>query len=94
MSEDLECPYCNWKRTVPDECYEPDTHYEVECENCSRYFGFKISYWPTYDEYQLPCSNGDPHNYQPLRSSVPNRVRCSYCGDITTLDKIEKTDEL
>jgi hypothetical protein len=95
MSKELECPYCGYMCRVPDDCYEPSTPYETQCSGCERYFGFTIEYWPSYTEYVLPCANGEPHDYQPVHGYPrSNRVRCTYCEDETTADKIEKIEEL
>lgn len=92
--KELKCPYCEFQNNVRDDCYEPETPYEAECDQCGKIFGFTIQYWPTYSEYKLPCANGKPHDYKPIKGfpleQFKNSVKCSYCGDIRLKNEIKK----
>lgn len=94
MRDDLQCPYCgNWLEADSD-VYEAEVHHEMECKHCLKHFGYTISYNPDYYTYELPCANGEPHNYKPI-CGLPEeyfigKVRCSYCGDETTKEKVNE----
>ena len=86
MSKELQCPECEAMNEVPDDCYEPNQHYECECEKCDKVFGFTLEYYPSYTEYKTPCANEEPHKWK-LVSIIPRRehddeeFRCEYCDD-------------
>jgi hypothetical protein len=90
--KDLECPECGAWNDAPDDCHEPNRHYECECSECEKVFGFQLEYYPSYTEYKTPCANGEPHNWKPVRSwpEDKQRVRCSYCEEESTVDRIAK----
>ena len=83
--KDLKCPHCNHFNDAPEDCHEQDEHYEKECENCEKVFGFTVCYYPSYSEYEVPCANGGEHDYQQIigapREYFIGRFRCSHCGD-------------
>ena len=85
MEKEIECPYCETMNEEPDECYEEGVLYETECENsdCSKTFGFYISYLKCYSgECKLPCRNGEEHKWIQDKNwpkSWGNRYKCEYC---------------
>lgn len=85
MSKDLECPECESWNEVPDDCYEPNTHYECECKVCGKVFGFQLEYYPSYTEYKTPCANGEQHKWKEVvcfpRYEEYLEFRCEYCDE-------------
>lgn len=84
----IECPYCEHEQNDPDDCYKDDVHYDNECNNCKKTYGFKIYYEPEYDSYKLPCANGEKHLWKKtmLYHKESYFYRCDYCN----LEKIFK----
>lgn len=80
---ELQCPYCSDRTDVPEECYSPGTHYECECENCGKTFGFTLDYSIEYSEYEVPCANGEPHDWLEIKglrgTRLEGKMRCSTC---------------
>jgi transcription elongation factor Elf1 len=58
--KDLTCPYCGHEQDA-EEMHEPDTLYEIECEECQKIFGVNVEWEPTYYCKEAPCLNGEPH---------------------------------
>jgi hypothetical protein len=89
--EELECPECKTWNKVPDDCYDPDTHYECECSKCSKIFGFTLEYYPTYTTYSTPCANGEPHKWKPKigfpAEFFKGQQFCEYCGEGRTVQE-------
>lgn len=85
MSGELTCPYCQADVDPNYDRPEPNEHIEIECDKCLKSFGYQLEYYPSYTEYELPCANGEPHNYKEIKHYVdPNlgqRYRCSYCDE-------------
>jgi len=94
---DLECPYCGTYREQPDETNEPSVVHEAECPNCNKIFGFTLEYYPTYEEFELPCANGEPHNWVEIHGAPAefwaDKRECSYCNEQSTVEQIEKEKE-
>jgi hypothetical protein len=90
MSRQLECPYCERMNEVPEDSHGEDEHYECQCSECDKTFGFTVSYWPSYTEYIMPCANGGDHNFEQImgapREHFINKFRCSHCGEERTIN--------
>jgi hypothetical protein len=96
---DLRCPYCDYYQEPDCDNREPNTLFEHECEKCEKIFGYEIEYYPSYTEVELPCANGEPHDWQPIRGvGMPeeyykNTRRCSYCDETKTLKEGESWND-
>jgi uncharacterized Zn-finger protein len=90
---DLTCPYCNDhdQSASGEDAYNPCELYEIKCTNCEKVFGYTIEYPPSYTARVLPCANGEPHKWRPIRQRN-NICRCEYCQEIRTLDQIDKLE--
>lgn len=90
--KELECPHCETMNSVPDDCYETNTHFEKECSECKKVFGFTVEYSPVYTSYKVPCANGEPHKYKQIvgapRHYFIGKLRCEYCGDEKQENKV------
>lgn len=88
----VKCPYCNNTQEEPNEAYIEDEMYMAECIECKKIFGVTPYYVKGYYEYKMPCENGEPHKWIQIIGSpskvFANRIRCEYCGEETTKDKI------
>lgn len=93
--KDIECPYCGHEQEEPDDCYEPNTNYEVECNKCEKVFHARCEYTRYWDTSPTPCLNDGKHDWKPLRGiGMPDeyyaeRRRCSYCDDVKELKDIK-----
>lgn len=81
--KDITCPYCEHEQDEPDDCYEPDVRYEVECENCEKTFQVTCEYTRTWYEHETPCLNGAPHKWE-KKIGYPqeyfiNKYQCQHC---------------
>ena len=79
----LTCPYCHKECLVSSDCNDPWDNYEKTCPNCNKIFGFNVKWYPTFTEYELPCANGEDHNYTPIYDKSGHVVTekiCVYCG--------------
>lgn len=80
---EIECPYCNKEVEEPDEAYEEDCRYELECNECQKTFQVSPYYIKGYHVIPTPCLNGEPHKYKPIKGYptefFENKVRCNDC---------------
>lgn len=77
----ITCPYCGHNQSEPEECYQEDELYTVECDRCNKIYGITPYYIKGYIESKMPCANGEPHNYQKLHTSREGEWEyCEYCG--------------
>jgi len=75
---DLICPYCEAKMEDPDDNINHNvSDHEWRCGYCDKNFIFSVEYEPIYTSHQVPCLNGEPHDYQPATNV--NYVICRHC---------------
>jgi hypothetical protein len=96
--KDVECPYCNKWQDPPEESSEPDELHECECGNCGKYFGFYVQYFPSYSSHQIPCYNGEPHDWRnrPCLSEISllyDYYKCHHCEEEMKVIKGEQIPE-
>ncbi len=78
---ELKCPYCNKEIEAPDdEPYDQGDYGQMDCHHCQKRFGFQVEYERTYQDIkQLPCENGEPHDFQDISHPKGYFKTCSYC---------------
>lgn len=82
----LYCPYCDEDLgNNVDDCHEPDTQYEYECDKCGKNFTFTIEYDPCFSSEKADCLNGGEHDFKEIngvpREFFKNKRRCSMCSE-------------
>ena len=78
----LECPYCQSNLEDPDDCWETDQTYELQCTYCEKEFVFHVDYTINYYPRQAACLNGADHEEVRTKTYPPkySRMRCRTCG--------------
>lgn len=76
MKDTIECPYCGEYTDEPDESYEEDENYEVNCKHCDKYFFASPYYLKCWnDAKKAPCLNGGDHDYVHEITAYGDKVR-------------------
>ena len=95
--KDLMCPYCQEMQESDDENNTQDKMYETECVKCGKWFGYVVDWTKHCFERELPCANGEPHKWGPIRAypeeRFRDRVRCEWCGMETTKAQLEREND-
>lgn len=77
-TDNLVCPYCGWEH---DDTYDMNEAGEHSCEKCDKNFSYDVYYSKSYTSIQVPCLNGEPHNFKKdYYPNYPDYQRCRACG--------------
>lgn len=91
---DCTCPYCEKEIEPSSDQHQPDENHETECPHCGMTFIFTIEYYPSYTTHQVPCLNGEEHDYQKVigwpEEYSANVRRCRWCDDEVQVTAEEK----
>jgi hypothetical protein len=76
-TSELVCPYCGHPHEDDGEMNEAGDH---QCSSCDKHFKYEVDYSVSYTSRQVPCMNGEPHNWktEPY-PGFPEYKRCKAC---------------
>lgn len=85
MKKEIECPYCGGYSDEPEECYEQDVSYQVECTECGKIFMSSVYYLKCWSSGEkVDCLNGGDHNYEHEVRSYGDKLQIYHecnCGE-------------
>lgn len=88
------CPYCGAEVEINHDDgygYDEDKTYEQECPHCEKIFCYNTCISFSYDLFEAPCKNGDPHKLKEIHGHPKEFFeyvrRCEYCGEEVILDE-------
>ena len=88
------CPYCNADIEIDHDDgygYNEDEINEQDCPECGKTFCYTTYISYSYNLFEAPCKNGEPHNYKEIhgypKEFYEYKRRCEVCGEETTIDE-------
>ena len=73
------CPYCKESVYSYKECKCEGIVHTLECEECGKYFVYRVTYYVECKTQIAPCLNGEEHRWEKNIDS-PGYLVCKWCG--------------